>query len=105
MGGNRLVTVILGCTPYPLIQENISRIYPRLKIINPSSVVIGEIKRILAARDALAQGSDFTNVFYASDLSENFINMINHIFEDVDEDKKVKFINFDLEKERLHGLL
>lgn len=105
VGGNRLDTVILGCTHYPLIQENISRIYPRLKIINPSSVVIGEIKRILTARDALAQGSDFTNVFYASDLSENFINMINHIFEDVDEDKKVKFINFDLEKERLHGLL
>ena len=105
VGGNRLDTVILGCTHYPLIKENISRIYPRLKIINPSSLVIGEIRRILTERDALAEGSDFTNVFYASDLSENFINMIDHIFADVDEDKKVKFVNFDLEKERLHELL
>ena len=105
VGGNRLDTVILGCTHYPLIKENISRIYPRLQIINPSSVVIGEIRRILTERDALADGSDFTNVFYASDLSENFINMIDHIFADVDEDKKVKFVNFDLEKERLYGLL
>ena len=103
--GNRLDTVILGCTHYPLIQENISRLYPGLQIINPSSVVIGQIDRILTARDMHAQGSDFTNVFYASDLSENFVNMIDHIFADVEEDKKVKFMNFDLEKERMNGLL
>ncbi|MBQ9059920.1 MAG: glutamate racemase [Firmicutes bacterium] len=102
---NRLDTVVLGCTHYPLIKENISRIYPQLQIINPSSVVIGQIDRILTARDMHAQDSDFTNVFYASDLSENFVNMIDHIFADVDEDKKVKFMNFDLEKERKNGLL
>ena len=104
VGGNRLDTVVLGCTHYPLIKENISRIYPQLKIINPSSVVIGEIRRILEEKDALADRPDFTNVFYASDLSENFVNMIDHIFEEVDEKKKVKFVNFDLEKERLHEL-
>ncbi|MBQ9016149.1 MAG: glutamate racemase [Firmicutes bacterium] len=102
---NGLDTVVLGCTHYPLIQENISRIYPQLRIINPSSVVIGQIDRILTARDMHAENSDFTNVFYASDLSENFVNMIDHIFADVDEDKKVKFMNFDLEKERKNGLL
>ncbi len=102
---NRIDTVILGCTHYPLIQENLQRIYPGIKIINPSSIVVGQIDRILTARDMHAKGSDFTNVFYASDLSENFVNMIDYIFADVDEDKKVKFMNFDLEKERLNGLL
>lgn len=102
---NQLDTIILGCTHYPLIQENISRIYPGLRIINPSSIVIGQIDRILTAREMHAENSDFTNVFYASDLSENFLNMIDHIFEDVDEDKKVKFMNFDLEEERRNGLL
>ena len=102
---NQIDTVILGCTHYPLIQENLQRIYPGIKIINPSSIVVGQIDRILTARDMHAKGSDFTNVFYASDLSENFINMIDYIFADVDEDKKVKFMNFDLEKERLNGLL
>ena len=99
-----LQTVILGCTHYPLIKNNIRRIYPELNIINPSSIVVGRIQEILTERDMLASGSDFTNVFYASDLSENFINMIDHIFADVDEDKKVKFMNFDLEKERINGL-
>ena len=102
---NELDTVVLGCTHYPLIKDNISRIYPQLQIINPSSVVIGQIDRILTARDMHAEDSDFTNVFYASDLSENFLNMIDHIFADVEEDKKVKFMNFDLEKERKNGLL
>ena len=103
--GNQLDTIILGCTHYPLIQKNISRIYPSLRIVNPSSVVIQQISRILTERDMLARASGFTNVFYASDLSENFVNMIDHIFADVEEDKKVKFMNFDLEKERIHGLL
>lgn len=35
------------------------------------------------------------NTFYASDLSENFVNMINRIFEN--SDFKVAFKNFDLE--------
>ena len=56
-----------------------------------------QIREVLDDRDGFASGSDFTNVFYASDLSENFINMIDNIFKD--EEKKVKFLNFDLERE------
>lgn len=97
---NSLDTIILGCTHYPLIKKNIERIYPHLDIINPSQIVINRIREVLEEKDAFAHNADFTNVFYASDLSENFINMIDHIFKDEDEDKKVKFLNFDLEKER-----
>lgn len=95
--GNNLDTVILGCTHYPLISRNIERIYPDLNIINPSSIIVNRIEQILRERDMFAKGSEFENVFYASDLSENFINMINHIFENEDEEAKVKFLNFDLE--------
>lgn len=94
---NKLDTVILGCTHYPLIKKNIERIYPELDIINPSSIVVNKIRKVLDERDMFAKNSDFKNVFYASDLSENFINMIDHIFEDESEDAKVKFLNFDLE--------
>lgn len=97
---NSLDTIILGCTHYPLIKKNIERIYPGLTIVNPSQIVINRIREVLEEKDAFALDADFTNVFYASDLSENFLNMIDHIFEDEDEDKKVKFLNFDLEKER-----
>ena len=96
---NALDTVILGCTHYPLIKKNIERIYPGLNIINPSSIIVNRIEEILREGDLLAKGSDFRNVFYASDLSENFLNMIDHIFEEEADDAKVKFLNFDLEKE------
>ena len=100
---NRLDTVILGCTHYPLIKGNLARLYPGLSIINPSSIVISRVKKVLTERDMLAENSNFTDVFYASDLSENFINMIDHIFEE-NEDKKVKFMDFDLERERIDEL-
>ncbi|MDO4870230.1 MAG: glutamate racemase [Bacillota bacterium] len=96
---NELDTVILGCTHYPLIKKNIERIYPQLNIINPSSIIVSRIEEILRDHDMFAGGSDFKNVFYASDLSENFLNMIDHIFAEEADDAKVKFLNFDLEKE------
>ena len=94
---NNLDAVVLGCTHYPLIKQNIERLYPQIDIINPSEIVAGRIREVLDDRDGFASGSDFTNVFYASDLSENFINMIDNIFKD--EEKKVKFLNSDLERE------
>ena len=99
---NRLDTVILGCTHYPLIKKNIERIYPDLDIINPSSIIVNKIREVLEERDMLAENSDFENIFYASDLSENFVNMIDHIFEDENEDAKVKFLNFDIENGDRH---
>lgn len=95
---NKLDTIILGCTHYPLIKKNIERIYPNLHIINPSQIIVSNIENILYERNMLAEKSDFENIFYASDLSENFINMIDHIFEDEKEDAKTKFMNFDLER-------
>ena len=95
--GNRLDTIILGCTHYPLISRNIERLYPDIDIINPSGIIVDNIEQILKERDMFASDPDVDNVFYASDLSENFINMINHIFENEKTDANVKFLNFDLE--------
>ena len=100
--GNQLDTVILGCTHYPLIKKNIERIYPQLDIINPSSIIVSKIRKVLEEKGMLAQNSEFQNTFYASDLSENFLNMIDHIFEDENADAKVKFLNFDLENGDRH---
>ena len=91
-------TLVLGCTHYPWIQKNIARIYPDLHIINPSSIIVDTIREIIQERDMAAKGSSFENIFYASDLSENFVNMIDSIFEGEDEDARVKFLNFDLEQ-------
>jgi glutamate racemase len=91
---NNVDTLVLGCTHYPLIRKNIEKLYPKLDIINPSEEVIESIIDALAARDIFAQQPMTDNTFYASDLSENFINMINRIFKGTGF--TVAFKNFDL---------
>lgn len=93
---NNLDTVILGCTHYPLISQNISRLYPELNIVNPSSIIVKTIENVLRENDMFAENSDFRNVFYASDLSENFVNMIQKILETEKSDLVLKFKNLDL---------
>jgi glutamate racemase len=92
---NKINTLVLGCTHYPLIRRNIEKIYPHLRIINPSEEIIQHIKEQLVKNDLLSEESVFDNTFYASDLSENFVNMINRIFEN--SEFKVAFKSFDLD--------
>lgn len=91
---NRINTIVLGCTHYPLLYSNIKRLYPNLHIINPSEAVTGRIEELLTERDMLACGSEYESTFYASDLSENFINMIDRIFDETDV--RVEFKNLDI---------
>jgi glutamate racemase len=93
---NRINTIVLGCTHYPLIRANLERIYPDLTIINPSEEIVDSIHEILCEKNMLAENSDFENVFYASDLSENFVRMIDRIFKN--SDTKVEFKSFDIEE-------
>lgn len=91
----KIDTLVLGCTHYPLIRSNILKLYPDLKIINPSKEIVKNIKKELTDNNLLAEKPGFDNTFYASDLSENFVNMINRIFEL--SEFKVAFKNFDLD--------
>jgi len=93
---NRLDTLVLGCTHYPLIRGNIERMYPDLKIIDPSEEIEGSIERVLKEKGMLAEDPETENTFYASDLSENFVRMIDRIFRD--HDVNVEFRNLDLEE-------
>lgn len=88
-------TLVLGCTHYPLIRKNLQKLYPNLRIINPSEEILASIKSELISNNLLADNPTVDNTFYASDLSENFVNMINRIFEN--SDFKVAFKNFDLD--------
>ena len=94
---NRIDTLVLGCTHYPLIKDNISRIYRDLQIINPSREILTPVMKILKETDSLAtERNDRENIFYASDLSENFSNMIQKILETERSDLILKFKNLEL---------
>ena len=95
---NNISTLVLGCTHYPLIRDSITEIYPGLSIIDPSKELLTSIKTELTNRDLLADRGGKThpeNIFYASDLSENFENMINHIFKE--SNTKASFRTFSTE--------
>lgn len=92
---NRIDTLVLGCTHYPLILDNIKRLYPNLRIINPSEEIVSDVSSILKNREMFTQERESENVFYASDLSENFINMINTICSG--SKTKIEFKNLDIE--------
>jgi glutamate racemase len=91
---NRIDTVVLGCTHYPLIRGNMERLYPDVRIVDPSQEIISKIKKELIERELLAKDSQFGSVFYASDLSENFTNMIDRIFENTEVN--IQFKNLEL---------
>jgi glutamate racemase len=92
---NQPDSLVLGCTHYPLIKENVERLYPGLPVIDPSAELIGSIRSNLARLDMLAGALEGDHIFYASDLSENFVNMIDRIFRG--SGFTVAFKNFDLE--------
>ena len=93
---NRLDTLVLGCTHYPLIRKNILRVYPDLRIVNPSYEIVERVKQVLEEGNMLAANNDRENIFYASDLSENFVNMIQNILDTEKSDLILKFKNLDL---------
>jgi len=91
---NMIDTLVLGCTHYPLIRSNIERLYPELKIVDPSREIISEIKKELTERGMHAKDAKASSTFYASDLSENFTNMIDRIFEKTEVG--IQFKNLEL---------
>ena len=93
---NQIDTLVLGCTHYPIIRSNIKRLYPALKIINPSYEIMRPINDSLREHDMYAAVNDRENIFYASDLSENFVNMIQKVLEVEESDLILKFKNLDL---------
>ena len=87
---NDIHKLILGCTHYPFIAGQIKEIYPDLELINPSEEVINRVHEILKEKDMLAGPNDNVNRIMASDISENFTNMVDMVFRD-DETKIEKF--------------
>lgn len=93
---NNLDTLVLGCTHYPLISENLKRLYPDINLISSSKEVVTAVKIELEKRDMLAGKNTTENIFYASDLSENFVNMIQTILGKDQEELNIKFKNLDI---------
>lgn len=96
MEEHQIDTLVLGCTHYPLIAGRLQRIYPGVRIVSSSQEAATAVSIELEKRDMLAGQRQGENVFYASDLSENFVNMIQLILGRDQEDLNIRFKNLDL---------
>ena len=91
---NGITKLVLGCTHYPFLTDNLHRIYPDLELLNPSQEVINTVQEILQNNDQLAGPNSLEHQCFASDLSEVFMNMISRIFND-ESDVTVNIKNFE----------
>ena len=82
MQENRINTLILGCTHFPLIAENLRRLYPGVQLIDSARILAEEITAYLTENDMLADGTAGISTFCASEMTDSFIDMVSMIAED-----------------------
>lgn len=93
---NSIETLVLGCTHYPLIKNNIKKYYPELEILSSSKEVAKAVEMELTALDMKSDKKVGENEFYASDLSEIFIGLIQRILGKDKEELKIGFEDLNL---------
>ena len=70
---NNIDGLILGCTHYPLIKNEISTFYPQnISILDSSEVVALALKNYLAAEGLLSKNPNPKHQFLVSDYTESF---------------------------------
>lgn len=94
---NKINTLVLGCTHYPIISKNIQRLYPDVRIISSSKEVATAVHLELDERQMFASRREGENVFYASDTSDNFLTMIQQVLGKEQDELNIRFKNLDLE--------
>lgn len=74
-------TLILGCTHYPLLIDEIKQFYGnRVRIIDSPSIVANQLRIILDKNNLLNSSKKPTYEFYVSDLTKNFEKISRKIF-------------------------
>ena len=74
-------SIILGCTHYPLIGDEIKKFYNEgLVILDSSSVTADHTYQFLRDYDLLSSETRLPNKFYVSDFTEGFEKMTKMFF-------------------------
>jgi glutamate racemase len=76
-------SLILGCTHYPIIKNQINKYYNfEVEIIDSAKIVAQELKRLLSEMDLLNVKSNQTDEFFVSDYTEHFSKIAKMFFEE-----------------------
>ncbi|MBU4343339.1 MAG: glutamate racemase [Candidatus Omnitrophica bacterium] len=73
---NKIDTLVLGCTHYPLLRGVISKVVGKnVRIVDSASSVAGEVRAILERQDRLAKTKRPAHRFFATDAVEQFVKV------------------------------
>ena len=87
-------TLILGCTHYPIIKNQINKFYNfNVDVIDSSKTVAMKLRQILASNNLLNNTEHPEHKFYISDYTDNFRNIARLFFEDEINIEKLNFWN------------
>ena len=75
-------TLILGCTHYPLVIDEIKKYYgSRVRVIDSPKIVASYLRDILSKNNLLnSQNSEGSTQFYLSDITKNFEKISKKFF-------------------------
>ncbi len=73
---NKITKLVLGCTHYPLISKNVSRIYPGIEQFSSSKELATAVMMELDSLKLHAEKHEVKHEFYASDASGGFESMV-----------------------------
>ena len=88
-------SMLLGCTHYPILRPELERLYPSLKFYDPAAFQVPQLHDYLKAHDLLAEKREREDLFYASDLSENFHRMIETLIPGTDAVTRFRDLSID----------
>ena len=72
-------TLILSCTHYPLFIDNIKKILPTVKIIDPAKFTAIKVQKYLTSHKIFRHKNNPNIIFYTSDNPKKFRHMCNKI--------------------------
>lgn len=74
--------LILGCTHYPLIKEQIGDFYgPGVEILDSSSLVARNLRKLLAQKDLINHSGEVNHRFFVSDYTNSFAESTRIFFQ------------------------
>ena len=75
-------TLILGCTHYPLVIDEIKKYYgSRVRVIDSPKIVASFLRDVLSKNNLLnSQNSEGSTQFYLSDITKNFEKISKKFF-------------------------
>jgi len=83
-------TLLLGCTHYPLIKKNIRLLRPNFNIVDSADSTAKYVKSMLEKNNLMSSNNSSYMKFFASDISEVFIDLTKKILGDYIEIKTVE---------------